>query len=73
MSPIQQRCRQADNRLRIDCQIESEVDVGGRAGIVPVISESAWIPGIHQDMLDPTDPFPTGNRVPDTWPLENVI
>ena len=53
-----------------DCRIESEVAVGGRAGIVPIISGSAWITGIHQHMLDPTDPFPTGYRVSDTWPHE---
>jgi proline racemase len=55
-----------------DCHIESEASVGGRAGVVPVISGSAWITGIHQHMLDPSDPFPTGYRVSDTWPAESM-
>lgn len=57
---------------RFDCHIDSEVSVGGRAGIIRVISGSAWITGIHQHMLDPTDPFPTGYKVSDTWPAENI-
>lgn len=57
---------------KFDCRIDSAVSVCGRAGIVPVISGSAWITGIHQHMLDPSDPFPTGYRVSDTWPAENL-
>ena len=37
-------------------------------GIVPAIRGSAWITGITQVMLDPTDPFPEGYLLPDTWP-----
>jgi proline racemase len=29
---------------------------------------SAWITAFHQYVLDPTDPFPLGFRVGDTWP-----
>jgi trans-L-3-hydroxyproline dehydratase len=53
-----------------DCRIAREVDVGGRPGIVPVISGRAWITGTRQEMLDPTDPWPAGYRLSDTWPLE---
>lgn len=56
---------------KFDCHIDSEVSVGGRAGIVPIISGSAWITGIHQHTLDPDDPFPAGYKVSDTWPAEN--
>ncbi len=52
------------------CSIKSEVTVGGRPGIIPVISGRAWIVGTRQDMLDPTDPWPAGYRLSDTWPLE---
>ncbi|RYE86432.1 MAG: hypothetical protein EOP19_06880 [Hyphomicrobiales bacterium] len=52
------------------CRIESEVSIGGRTGIVPVISGRAWITGTRQDMLDPADPWPSGYRLSDTWPLE---
>jgi len=35
--------------------------------IVPEISGRAWITGIHQHMLDPSDPWPHGYRLSDTW------
>ncbi len=52
------------------CRIESAVDIGGKPGIVPVISGRAWITGTRQEMLDPADPWPAGYRLSDTWPLE---
>lgn len=42
--------------------------VGGRPGIVPRITGTAWISGLHQHLLDPTDPWPEGYRLADTWP-----
>lgn len=53
-----------------NCQIDSELNVGDRQGIIPIISGSAWVTGTHQHMLDPSDPFPAGYRLSDTWPLE---
>jgi proline racemase len=41
-------------------RLVDEVDVGGIAGVVPEISGRAWITGMGQYLLDPTDPFPTG-------------
>ena len=35
--------------------------------ILPEISGRGWITGIHQHMLDPSDPWPEGYRVSDTW------
>jgi trans-L-3-hydroxyproline dehydratase len=52
------------------CRIDREAQIGGRAGIVPVISGRAWITGTRQEMLDPSDPWPAGYRLSDTWPLE---
>lgn len=49
-------------------RIEAETVVGGRPAIVPSISGRAWITGVHQYMLDPSDPWPSGYRVNDTWP-----
>lgn len=42
--------------------------VGDFPAIVPEISGQAWITGTHQHMLDPTDPWPEGYRLSDTWP-----
>ncbi len=72
----------ADGRMKVgDClevrsiidssfhgQILAESQVGARSGIVPQITGTAWITGTHQHMLDPTDPWPTGYRLSDTWP-----
>ncbi len=54
---------------RFDCRIVAEARVGERPAIVPAIRGRAWITGMHQLMLDPDDPWPTGYRVGDTWPL----
>ncbi len=54
--------------FRFDCRIEAEVRVGDRAAIVPSIEGQAWITGVHQHMLDPSDPWPGGYRLSDTWP-----
>jgi proline racemase len=51
------------------CRIDAEATVGGRSGIIPVISGSAWITGMSQLMLDPSDPQPSGYRLSDTWPM----
>ncbi|MDX6591965.1 MAG: trans-L-3-hydroxyproline dehydratase [Gaiellales bacterium] len=50
-----------------DGRIVSETTVGGRPAIIPAIRGSAWITGITQLMVDPTDPFPEGYVVADTW------
>jgi len=41
---------------------------GARPAIVPTTAGRAWITGVHQHMLDPTDPWPEGYRLADTWP-----
>lgn len=47
--------------------ILSEAKVGNRRAIIPEISGRGWITGIHQYMLDPSDPWPQGYRLSDTW------
>jgi len=51
-----------------DGRIVSETTVGDRAAIVPAIRGSAWITGVTQVVVDPTDPFPEGYLLTDTWP-----
>jgi proline racemase len=50
------------------CRIAGETKVPGRNAIIPVVSGRAWITGMHQHMLEPTDPWPKGYRLADTWP-----
>jgi proline racemase len=51
-------------------RIEQTVNVAGKPGIVPSITGRAWVTAFHHYVLDPTDPFPTGYRIADTWPLD---
>ncbi len=55
-----------------DGRIVSETTVGGRPAIVPAISGSAWITGITQVVVDPSDPFPEGYLLSDTWPGDDI-
>jgi proline racemase len=53
---------------RFDCCIEAKTTVGGRPAIVPSLAGRGWITGTRQLMLDPSDPWPGGYRLSDTWP-----
>ncbi len=52
---------------RFEGRIVSEVSVGGIPGIVPAISGRGWITGFHSYVVDPTDPWPEGYVVADTY------
>ena len=41
--------------------------VGTIPAIRPEISGRGWVTGTHQHMLDPSDPWPDGYRISDTW------
>ena len=49
-------------------RIVGETKVGDKAAIVPEISGRAWITGETRLALDPSDPFPRGYKLSDTWP-----
>jgi proline racemase len=57
---------------RFHCTLDSLTRVGERQAVYPLISGQAWITGTHQHILDPTDPWPEGYRVADTWPRLSV-
>jgi proline racemase len=46
--------------------------VNGRPAIIPAIRGSAWITGVSEVLVDPTDPFPEGYLLSDTWPGEDI-
>jgi proline racemase len=52
---------------RFDAGIAREILVGGRPAIVPTIAGQAWITGVFQHGLDPSDPFRGGYTLPDLW------
>ncbi|WP_417240780.1 trans-3-hydroxy-L-proline dehydratase [Celeribacter halophilus] len=49
-------------------RILGTVPLGDHTAIRPEINGRAWITGTHQHMLDPSDPWPGGYRLSDTWP-----
>ncbi|MDE0004255.1 MAG: proline racemase family protein, partial [Rhodospirillaceae bacterium] len=52
---------------RFTGRIVDEVQLGEHRAIVPEISGRGWITGMHQHLLDPSDPWPGGYRLSDTW------
>jgi proline racemase len=55
-----------------DGRIVREVDLAGTRAIVPAIKGTAWITGVTRVIVDPTDPFPEGYLLSDTWPGDDV-
>lgn len=60
---------------RFDAEIVGTTTVGDRPAILPRISGRAWIYGVHQLGVDPTDPYPLGYTMSDTWGdgMEHII
>lgn len=52
---------------RFEAGIARTAAIGGRPGIVPTIAGQAWLTGIFQHGLDPSDPFREGYTLPDLW------
>ena len=50
-------------------RIVADTKVADHPAIIPKITGSAWITGSYQHVLDPTDPWPDGYRLNDTWGL----
>lgn len=48
-------------------EVKDETVVGNRPAIIPRVTGRAWIYGLSQIGLDPTDPFPRGFALSDTW------
>ena len=47
--------------------IAGTTEVGGGPAVITTVAGQAWITGIMQYGYDPTDPFPEGYTVSDTW------
>lgn len=50
-----------------ECHIRGTSTVGSYDAVLPTVKGSAWITGLKQMFLDPSDPFPAGFRVGDQW------
>lgn len=49
------------------CAVESETNVGKYPAVIPSIAGQAWISGLYQMGIDPTDPYQNGFTLSDTW------
>ncbi len=58
-------------RSIIDSEFTAEIAgtarIGGMPAVLPRIAGRAWIFGIHQCGVDPTDPYPRGFTLSDMW------
>jgi proline racemase len=52
---------------RFTGRIAGTTTVAGKPAILPTIEGWAWITGLASEMLDPSDPYPTGYALADTW------
>jgi proline racemase len=57
---------------RFEGRIVGETSVNGTPAIQTTIKGRAWITGLHQYFVDPTDPWPAGYVVADTWGTSTV-
>ncbi len=54
---------------RFDCRVEQATTVGDKPAIIPSLQGRAWISGKTEIICHPDDPWQTGYRLSDTWPL----
>ncbi len=66
-----------DHESIIGSRFEGRIVAAGRVGalpcIVPAIRGRAWITGFHSYVVDPSDPYPAGYRVADTWGVTDGV
>ncbi len=53
-------------------KIEDETHIAAMPAIIPSISGRAWITGQTTLLLDPDDPWPSGYKISDTWPMQRA-
>jgi proline racemase len=56
----------------IGSTFEGRIVAETEIGIVPAIRGSAWITGFSQLVVDPSDPFPEGYVLADTWGVSGL-
>jgi proline racemase len=52
---------------RFEVTFLGETTVGDRPAVLPRVAGRGWIHGIHQIGVDPSDPYPEGYLLSDTW------
>jgi proline racemase len=52
---------------RFTAEVAGTLEVGGLPAVVPRLTGRGWIFATHEFGWDPSDPFPEGFTLPDTW------
>ena len=52
---------------RFTAEVVRETMIGDRKAVIPRLTGQAWIFGTQELGCDPTDPFPLGFTLTDTW------
>jgi proline racemase len=52
---------------RFHCEIDGTTRVGQYDAVIPAVAGQAWITGLYQMGMDPTDPYQQGFTLSDTW------
>lgn len=52
---------------RFTCAIDGLANVGPYDAVIPAVAGQAWITGLYQMGMDPTDPYQEGFTLTDTW------
>ncbi len=55
---------------KFTCGIEGVAKVGSYDAVIPSVAGQAWISGVYQMGMDPTDPYQQGFTLSDTWMRE---
>ena len=58
---------------RFEGRIVATAQAGPLQAIIPAIRGRAWITGFHSYVVDPSDPYPAGYRVADTWGVTDTF
>ncbi|PVE23473.1 hypothetical protein DC522_15900 [Microvirga sp. KLBC 81] len=67
MEPGETLIHESITGSRFTCTIDGLTTVGPYRAVIPAIAGQAWITGLYQMGMDPTDPYPEGFTVADTW------
>ncbi len=53
---------------RFKGSVADKTEIAGKPAVIPTLEGRAWIHALRQVLLDPSDPWPAGYKVADTWP-----
>jgi proline racemase len=67
MEPGETLIHESITGSRFTCTIDGLATVGKYSAVIPAVAGQAWITGLYQMGMDPTDPYPEGFTVADTW------